>query len=217
MATNIVGSVSLSYGSHSHDESFTTTSTALSHTDPRRNYVAGGGRATATGAALEAGGVNASHEGLLLIKNTNTTGDLLVAMSGGDNYYHIQIPAETVNLVSVGTAGVVYVKTAASNQTSHGVDSVTTAGVITFDSAVTKAGTYIMYATAGGGGSGGSDHTSGGPHFIMKTTSDSSTTGTVFELDGTTKKDLNTGSIYGSSTAVTLNAIVDYRYTLTEA
>ena len=211
MATNIVGSVSLSYGSHSHDESFTTTSTALGHTDPRRNYVAGGGRATATGAALEAGGVNVSHEGLLLIKNTNTTGDLLVAMSGGDSYYHIQIPAETVNLVSVGTAGVVYVKTAASNQTSHGVDSVTSAGVITFDSAVTKAGTYIMMASA----NPDEDDPTSGTSYIMKTTSDSSTTGTVFELDGTTKKDLT--SSYGSTTAVTLNAIVDYRYTLTEA
>ena len=212
MATNIVGSVSLSYGSHSHDESFTTTSTALSHTDSRRNYVAGGGRATATGAALEAGGVNAPPStGLLLIKNINTTGDLEVAMSGSDNYYHIRIPAETVNLVSVGTAGVVYVKTAASNLTTHGVDSVTSAGVITFDSAVTKAGTYIMMASA----NPDEDHPTSGTSYIMKTTSDSSTTGTVFELDGTTKKDLT--SSYGNTTAVTLNAIVDYRYTLTEA
>tara|TARA_B100000287_G_scaffold369469_1_gene366343 strand:- start:5037 stop:5675 length:639 start_codon:yes stop_codon:yes gene_type:complete len=212
MATSISGSVSLVYGTHNHSETFNATATALSHTDPRRNYVAGGGRATATGAALEAGGVSATHEGLLLIKNTNTTGHLLIALDGDSNY-DIKIPAATANLISVGDQGLVYIKTAAANLTGHGVASVTTAGVITFDSAVTTAGTYLMFATANPDHS----HAVTGTSFIMKTTSDSSTTGTVYELDGTTKKDLNTGTVYSGSTVVTLNAIVDYRYTLTEA
>ncbi|MAR11643.1 MAG: hypothetical protein CL681_17000 [Blastopirellula sp.] len=210
MATNISGSVSLTYGNHNHSESFTATATALSHTNPRRNYVAGGGRATATGAALEAGDVSTLHEGLLLIKNTNTTGHLLIALDG-DNNYDIKIPAATANLISVGDQGLVFIKTAASNLTTHGVASVTSAGVITFDSNVTTAGTYIMMASANPDEDDGASGTS----YIMKTTSDAATTGTVFELDGTTKKDLT--SSYGSSTQVTLNAIVDYRYTLTEA
>jgi len=213
MATIITGSVSLTYGTHSHSEIFNTTTAASTHVNPTQQYAAGGGRATATGAALEDDVLGSDAEGLLLIKNTNTVGDLSVAMSGGDNYYHIKIPAATANLISVGTAGVVYIKTAAANLTGHGVASVTTAGVITFDSAVTTAGTYLMFATTS------PDHSDAvtGTSFIMKTTSDSSTTGSVYKLDGTTKKDLNTGAIYSGSTEVTLNALVDYRYTLTEA
>ena len=210
MATNITGSVSLVYGAHNHSETFNTTATALSHTNSRSNYSAGGSRATATAAALDAGDVSTAHEGLLLIKNINTTGHLLVALDGNNNY-DIKIPPATANLISVGTEGVVFVKTAASNLTTHGVASVTAAGVITFDTAVTTAGTYIMMASA----SPDEDDPTSGTSYVMKTTSDSSTTGTVFELDGTTTKDLT--SSYGSSTAVTLNAIVDYRYTLTEA
>jgi len=212
MATSITGSVSLAYGNHNHSESFATTATALSHVNPLRNHVAGGGRATPTGAALDPGDVSATHEGLLLIKNTNTVGALLVALAGDSNY-DIKIPAATANLISVGTSGVVYVKAAVANQTGLGVASVTTAGVITFDDPVTTAGTYLMHATT----SPDHSHAVTGTSFIMKTTSDSSTTGTVYELDGTTEKDLNTGTIYSGSTVVTLNSILDYRYTLTEA
>ena len=210
MATNITGSVSLVYGTHNHSETFSTTATALSHTNSRSNYSAGGSRATATAAALDAGDVSTAHEGLLLIKNINTTGHLLVALDG-DNNYDIKIPPATANLISVGTEGVVFVKTAAFNLNSHGVASVTSEGVITFDSSITPAGTFLMEASA----NPDQDDPTTGTSFIVKTTADGATTGTVFELDGTTKKDLT--SSYSASTVVTLRAIVDYRYTLTEA
>jgi hypothetical protein len=56
-----------------------------------------------------------------------------------------------------------------------------------------------------------------GPSFIMKTTTDATLVGTVYELDGVTKKDLAGVGGYGTATQVTLDNIVDYRYTLTEA
>jgi len=215
MATSITGSVSLTYGTHNHSEPFSTTATALTHANASHNYSAGGGRASTTGTALDqlAGASQSGAEGLLLIKNTNTVGHLLVALDG-DNNYDIKIPADTANLISVGTEGLVFIKSAVSNL-SRGVTSFTTAGVITFDSAVTTAGTYLMFATANGGGSTGVDHTSAGPHFIMKSTTDSSTTGTAYELDGTTTKDLT--GLYAGDTVVGLFSKVDYRYTLTEA
>ena len=215
MATSISGNVRLTYGTHTHNETFSTTATTLTQDNASHNYSAGGGRASTTGTALDqlAGTSQSGAEGLLLIKNTNTVGHLLVALDG-DNNYDIKIPADTANLISVGTEGVVFIKSAVSNL-SRGVTSFTTAGVITFDSAVTTAGTYLMFATANGGGSTGAIHTSAGPHFIMKTTSDATTTGTVYELDGTTAKDLT--GLYAGDTVVTLNAAVDYRYTLTEA
>jgi hypothetical protein len=48
---------------------------------------------------------------------------------------------------------------------------------------------------------------------------DSATTGTAYELDGVTKKDLTGAGVlgYDSSTQITLNYFAQYRYTLTEA
>ena len=95
MATSITGSVSLSYGTHNHSESFSTTTTALLYSNTSHQYAAGGGRATITPAALKVGEIDAA-EGLLLIKNTNTSGHVLVALDGGTNY-DIRIPAEQAN------------------------------------------------------------------------------------------------------------------------
>lgn len=211
MATNITGSVSLVYGTHNHSESFSTTTTALTYANPIKQYAAGGGRAVLTPAALDVGTINTGTdaEGLLLIKNTNTVGHLLVALEGNDNY-NIRIPAGVANLISVGTAGVVYLMTDTAQETGFNVASVTSAGVITFDATLDYAGTYMMKATA-------NPNNSSGPFFIMKTTTDASLTGTVYELDGVTKKDLAGVGGYGTATVVTLDAVVDYRYTLTEA
>ena len=208
MATSISGNVSLTYGTHFHSESFSTTTTDLLYSNTSHQYAAGGGRATITPAALKVGEIDAA-EGLLLIKNTNTSGHLLVALEGDSNY-NIRIPAEQANLISVGTAGVVYLKTEVAQQTGFNVASVTAAGVITFDAYVATVGTYAMKATA-------NPNNASGPFFIMKTTTANSLTGTVYELDGTTKKDLTGGGGYSSTTVVTLDNIVDYRYTLTEA
>lgn len=212
MATSISGNVRLVYGTHTHNETYNTTSEAYTYSNPVNQYAAGSGRAVyhgSTGAALDVGTIDGS-EGLLLIKNVNTTGKMLLSVDAGSNW-DIQIPAGLVNLISVGPDHAIHVKTNVAQQTSFGVASVTTAGVITFDGAVATAGTYVMKATAN------PNHSSEGPSYIMKTTSDATTTGTVYELDGTTKKDLATGTVYSNSTAVTLDYIADYRYTLTEA
>lgn len=146
-----------------------------------------------------------------MIKNVNTSGSLFVSLDGGSNW-DIKIPAGFVNLISVGadSSNIVKVKTGVASQTSLGVASVTTAGVITFDAAVTTAGTYLMTATAS------PDRSSSGDLYIVKTTADGATTGTVYDLDGSTIKDLATGTVFTASTVVTLDSIVDYRYTLTE-
>ena len=212
MATSISGSVALSYGQHNHSESFSTTSAALTYANPIKQYAAGGGRAVLTAAALDVGTIvtGTDAEGLLLIKNTNTAGHLLVSLNDTGGVYSIRIPAGVANLISVGTSGAVFLKTDTIQQAGKEVASVTSAGVITFDGVVPTAGTYMMKATA-------NPNDSSGPSFIMKTTTDASLTGTVYELDGVTKKDLAGVGGYGTATEVLLDAVVDYRYTLTEA
>ena len=209
MSTSISGNVRLTYGVHTHNETFNTTTTALKFSNKSHDYVAGGDRATYSAGTGQALATVDSDEGLLLIKNTNTVGSLSVSLDNGSNF-PIKVPAGAVNLVSVAT-GPVKVKTDIAGHTNHTVASVTTTGVITFAAAITTAGTYEMTANAA------PDHTSAGPTFIMKTTTDGSTTGTVYELDGKTVKDLNTGSVYTGSTHVNLASIADYRFTLTEA
>jgi len=162
-----------------------------------------------TGAAIATGPID-DNEGLLLIANTNTIGNLCVSVDAGTSW-DIKIPAGLVNLISVGPDHAVNVKTDVAGHTNHTVSSVTTGGVINFAAAVAVAGTYIMTANAS------PDNTSAGPSFIMKTALNSTTVGQVFELDGTTSKDLKTGDVYTSSTHVNLNNVADYRFTLTEA
>ena len=215
MATSITGSVSLSYGTHNHSESFSTTTVALTHVNPVKQYAAGGGRAVyhgSYGAALEADLLGSDAEGLLLIKNINTAGDLFLSVDTGSNW-DIKIPAGLANLISVGPDHPIHLKTNVAQETGFNVLSVTAAGVITFDAVVATAGTYVMTATANPDDS----HAVTGTSFIMKTTTDASLTGTVYELDGVTKKDLAGVGGYGTATVVTLDNIVDYRYTLTEA
>ena len=210
MPTSINGNVRLTYGNHNHNETFKGNSSGYSRTNTTSQYAAGGARALAAGAALDKGTITSNDsEGLLMIKNANTSGSLFVSLDGGNNW-DIKIPAGFVNLISVGPDHDAYVKTGVSSQTSLGVASVTTAGVITFDAAVTTAGTYLMTPTAA------PNHSSSGDLYIVKTTVDGATTGTVYDLDGTTKKDLATGTVFTASTVVTLDSVVDYRYTLTE-
>jgi len=210
MATSISGNVRLVYGNHTHNETYSATSNAYTYTNPVNQYAAGSGRAVyhaTTGTNLDVGTMDGA-EGLLLIKNVNTIGKLLVSVDAGTNW-DIQIPAGLVNLISVGPDHAIHVKTSVAQQTSFGVATVTSAGVITFDGYVATAGTYLMKATA--------NPNQPSTSYIMKTTSDQTVEGTAYELDGITKKDLTTGQAYGATTAVTLDYIADYRYTLTEA
>lgn len=211
MPTSINGNVRLTYGNHNHNETFASSSSAYTRTNNTSQYAAGASRAVIAGAAIDTGTMGANDpQGLLMIKNVNTSGSLLVSLNSGNNF-NIEIPAGFVNLISIGVgSNAVHVKSASASQTGVGVASVTTAGVITFDSNVTTAGTYLMTATTS------PDRSSSGDLYIVKTTADATTTGTVYDLDGTTTKDLATGPIFTASTVVTLDSIVDYRYTLTE-
>ena len=212
MATNITGSVSLTYGTHSHSETFNTTASTLTN-DPSsttpgefHDYSAGGGRAVVGGAALDVGTIDGA-EGLLLIKNDNNIGALSISMDA--SAYDISIPAGVANLISVGPDHPVNVKCPTATITGADVVSASSAGAIVFDgSPALEVGTAIMTAT-----SGGDDQND----YILAV--NSTTTGTAYELDGVTKKDLSVAGVngYDSSTQITLIYFVRYRYTLTEA
>mgnify|MGYP003108690635 CR=1 FL=1 len=210
MPTSISGNVRLQYGNHIHNESFDSTTNAYTFANQSSQYSAGGARAvysSGSGVAIDTGQIG-SAEGLLLIKNANTSGSLSVSVDAGSNW-DIKIPAGFVNLISVGPDHPIHVRTDIDNA-DIGVSSVSTNGTIVFDTNVSVAGTYLINAKTN------PDHTSG-PAFILKTTVDATTTGVVFELDGVTTKDLSTGTIYSSATVATIQNIADYRFTLTEA
>jgi hypothetical protein len=209
MATSINGNVRLTYGNHTHNENYDGSTNAYTYTNQGSQYSAGSARATSS-VALDQGTIDGA-EGLLLIKNVNTYGGLFLSMDGGSNW-DIKIPAGFVNLISVGPDHAVYVKSASPNHSGYTIsETPPTTGVITFGSTVSSAGEYIMTATSS------PDHSTTGPDFIVKVTEDGATTGTVYELDGTTvKKDLAATNSYTSSTIVSLTSFADYRFTLTE-
>ena len=212
MPTSINGNVRLTYGNHNHNETFSGDSSGYSRTNTTSQYAAGGARAVYADASVDTGTMGSNDpQGLLMIKNVNTSGSLFVSLDGGNNW-DIKIPAGFVNLISVGPDHDAYVKTGVATQTSVNVASVVADGTINFSpsSAVATAGTYLMTPTAS------PNNSSSGDIYILKTTTDSAVTGIVYGLDGTTKKDLATGAVFSSSTVVQLMSIVDYRYTLTE-
>ena len=210
MATNISGSVTLTYGAHTHTESFNTTASTLTDANPSHDYSAGGGRALVGGAALDPGTIDGA-EGLLLIKNDNNIGALEVSLENA-SAYDISIPAGVTNLISVGTSGAVYVKAPSASVSQADVASVSSAGAIVFDGTTVSGsivpGTAIM-----------TKHTGSFYPDDLVVEIDTATTGTVYELDGVTKKDLTGAGVagYTASTVVNLVYIVKYRYTLTEA
>ena len=204
MATNISGSVTLTYGAHTHNESFNTTASTLTYSHKSHEYSAGAAVALVAGAALDVGTIDGA-EGLLLIKNNNNYGALSVSMD--TSAYDISIPAGVANLISVGTDHPVNVKCPTATISGKGITSASSAGAIVLDDAATV-GTAYMVASTAGDDSG---------TYILEL--DTTTTGTVYELDGVTKKDLSVAgsSGYDSDTQVTLTYFVKYRYTLTEA
>ncbi len=209
MSTKISGSVSLVYGNHSHSETFSTTASTLTNTNESHDYSAGGGRAVVGGAALDPGTIDGA-EGLLLIKNDNNIGALDVSVDGSS--YDISIPAGVANLISVGTSGAVQVKAPSGTVSQADVASVSAAGAIVFDGTTHSGsivpGTAIM-----------TKHTGSFYPDDLVVEIDTATTGTVYELDGVTKKDLTGAGVagYTASTKVNLVYIVKYRFTLTEA
>lgn len=206
MPASISGNVRLVYGNHVHSETYSTTASAYTNANEFNEYAAGGARALVAGSALDVGTLDLStqNEGLLIIKNTNTVGSLSVSVDGGSSY-DISIPAGLVNLISVGPDHPVHVKCPTATNNGLGVASVTSAGVITFDSSAGAVGTAIM--------TGVSNVNSNTNDYLVQISTQG--TGTVYELDGVTKKDLT--SDYGASSTVDLEYFTGYRYTLTEA
>lgn len=200
MATNISGSVSLVYGSHSHSENFSTTASTLIYSNKSHEYAAGAAIALDEGAALDVGTIN-SDEGLLLIKNNNNVGALSVSVDGAA--YDISIPAKVPNLISVGPDHPVSVKCPNADINGKGITQALATGVITLDDAASIGTAYMT----------GALNTSDTSPYIIEF--DTTTTGIAYELDGVTKKDLS--SVYGATTTVNLQYFVKYRYTLTEA
>ena len=145
MPTSISGNVRLVYGNHVHSETYSTSASAYSNTNPFNEYASGGARALVAGGAIDVGTLDLStqHEGLLIIKNTNAVGSLSVSVDGG-TAYDIIIPAGLVNLISVGPDHPVHVKCPTATESGAGVASVTSAGVITFDGSAGATGTAIM-------------------------------------------------------------------------
>tara|TARA_Y100000817_G_scaffold238093_1_gene190102 strand:+ start:5305 stop:5781 length:477 start_codon:yes stop_codon:yes gene_type:complete len=149
-------------------------------------------------------------EGLLLIKNDNNIGALDVSVDGSS--YDISIPAGVANLISVGTSGAVQVKAPSGTVSQADVASVSAAGAIVFDGTTHSGsivpGTAIM-----------TKHTGSFYPDDLVVEIDTALTGTVYELDGVTKKDLTGAGVagYTASTKVNLVYIVKYRFTLTEA
>tara|TARA_Y100001963_G_scaffold154483_2_gene243383 strand:- start:10914 stop:11390 length:477 start_codon:yes stop_codon:yes gene_type:complete len=149
-------------------------------------------------------------EGLLLIKNDNNIGALDVSVDGSS--YDISIPAGVANLISVGTSGAVQVKAPSASVSQADVASVSSAGAIVFDGTTVSGsivpGTAIM-----------TKHTGSFYPDDLVVEIDTALTGTVYELDGVTKKDLTGAGVagYTASTVVNLVYIVKYRFTLTEA
>jgi len=211
MATNITGSVSLTYGTHSHSETFNTTASTLTNTASTttpgefHDYSAGGGRALVAGAALGAGTIDGA-EGLLLIKNDNNIGALSLSMDDGYNW-DVSIPAGVANLISVGPDHPVQAKTPTPSESAVTVVTVTAAGGITFSGGDGPIGTCIM--------TGVSNVNSNTNDYVVEFSSVDS--GTVYELDGVTKVNLTADYDLTDNSTVNLVYFVRYRYTLSEA
>ena len=124
MATNLTGTINITFGKFSQNETFYVTRAA------GNDYVAGSGRGLVGTGLLPAAGL--TNEGLLLITNDNTIGDLGVSMDG--TAYDVVIPPAVSNLISIGPDHAVKVRTAIATATSQGLASAT-ATTVTFDGA----------------------------------------------------------------------------------
>ena len=194
MAISIAGTIGLTYGEFTQDETFDTTATG-------KDYAAGSGRALVGTALLETGSLDQA-EGLLLITNDNTVGDLGVSLD--TSAYDIVIPPTVSNLISIGPDHAVKVRTAIATVTTQGLASATST-TVTFDGAQTI-GTALMRITNGTGASG--------TDYEVRFTS--TTVAEVYDATGATAVDLSS-TIDGADSAVSLTYFADFHYVLTEA
>ena len=204
------GSVQLNYGALTRTESFNTTLDTLIYSNNFKNFNYCDRRIIqSSDQDLERGDVSLGQVGLLMIKNLNDYGDLQVDLNYVSSYVaDLVIPPGAVNVVHSAQTGVQPIKfrCALTQMTSIGVTSVATNGDIVFDSGVANPCAATMQRTGGGG--------SGTDYYIVKVSA--ANTGVVYDIGGNTIADLNTGTVYDSSTVVTLTPHVDYRTIVTE-
>ena len=205
MAISTSANINFTYGNYSQDEAFTTDVVG-------RDYIAGSGRALyhgTTGVAITPGSgyVPSGGEGLMLITNDNTVGDLMVSLDAGSNW-DINIPPTMSNLISVGPDHPVHVKLIQANVAHDGGGQVAsvTSTTVTFDSAVASSVLGTATATLDGGSYG-----TGGPWLVRFT---SGTVATPYDITGETVQDES--SNLNSASELDLVYICDYHYVLTE-
>tara|TARA_B100000287_G_scaffold73643_1_gene65329 strand:- start:4699 stop:5328 length:630 start_codon:yes stop_codon:yes gene_type:complete len=208
MPTTLTGRTSITYGNFSHNESsnITLDDYADSTAGKVKNYNSCDRRVEdpATGSEISYGDIDEANIGLTIIKNMNAYGDLHVDINYSSSFSaDLIIPAGGFNVIHPNcSADAPRVKCPTAQATGVGVTSATAAGLITFDGDRTIGTAYIA-STANPGG---------GANFIIKISA--ARTGTLYELDGVTIKDMS--SAWGGTTEVTLDYFVDYRCTVTE-
>tara|TARA_R100001530_G_scaffold32211_2_gene25334 strand:- start:1236 stop:1877 length:642 start_codon:yes stop_codon:yes gene_type:complete len=209
--TIVSGNFQLNYGAINRTETFSTVLDELVYSNNIKNFNFCDRRIIeASDQDLERGDIGLGGLGLLMIKNLNDYGDLQVDLNYVSSYVaDLVMPPGAVNIVHSAQTLSQPVKFRCDlpEMTSIGVTSVATNGAIVFDSGVTDLCTAIMYRTGGGG--------SDADHYLVKISA--ANTGTVYNLSGNNTADLNTGSIYTSTTVVTLTPHVDYRTIATES
>ena len=204
MAISASANINFNYGNYSQDESFTTDVVG-------RDYIAGSGRAlyhANVGVAITAGSYVASGgEGLMLLTNDNTVGDLMVSLDDGASW-DINIPPTMTNLISVGPDHAVNVKVIQANvvHDSGGEVASVSSTTVTFDAAVASSVLGTATATLDGGSYG-----TGGPWLFRFT---SGTVATPYDITGETVQDES--SNLNSASELDLVYICDYHYVLTE-
>ena len=215
MPNTSTGSVSINYGDFSHSESYSIILDAYADTTAGKvkNYNSCDRRVEdpAAGQEIDFGNIDEANIGLTTIKNMNIYGDLHIDINYSTSFAaDLIIPAGGVNMIHPNcSADSPRAKCPLATISNKNVASVATNGVIVFDSGgVGDVPPMVAYMARASGGGSGTDN------FIVKVSEEN--TGIVYELNGTTIKDLSTTSIYTSSTVVNLTPFVDYRCIVTE-
>ena len=214
MASPIIasGNVQLNYGALNKTETFSTTLTDLVYADEFKNFNHADRRVLAAADdTLERGNIALGKIGLLMIKNLCLFGDLHVDLNYVSPWVaDLVIPAGGVNVVhSAQTGSQPIMFRCPLGATPVNVTSVATNGDIIFDSGLARPCTAIMQRTSSTGGTG-----SGTDYYLVKISE--ANKGIVYDLGGNNTVDLNTDSIYTSTTQVSITPHIDYRTIVTE-
>ena len=220
--TSITGTFNVTYGEVNRTESFGSTLNTL--TSGGKNYISCDMRVTesSAGTALDPGQVGTTDVGLVAIKNLNTYGDLHVDINYVTSWFtDLIIPPGGLNVITPNVTNntngegsyqsVPKCKTPqAAGAANRTIDTINSNGTLTFTSGHAPFVHDCLIVKDGGGGSDTST-------YIVKLSA--ADTGILYELDGTTVKDITTGwnnAAHGYTTTLQLTPFVDLRYILTE-